>query len=152
MQLGFVEGGGGKARERSDRAGGGCGRGVSLLYSREIFENSCMKTAYSCTLIAIIRGNLCTGINQFPITLFPFLFFFTRRSTGGPWPPCAPLSYASVFTYRICYDWKRRDQFQTNHQTCVEKKIPGYLTNCKLVYKTIHFVALIIALSCCGSA
>ena len=37
---------GAKARERSDRAGGGCGRGISPSHGREIFENSCMKTAF----------------------------------------------------------------------------------------------------------
>ena len=62
---------GAKARERSDRAGGGCGRGKGI---REIFENSCMKTAFSCTLNTIIRGSLCSGIDKFP-TLFLFLFF-----------------------------------------------------------------------------
>ena len=65
---------GAKARERSDRAGGGCGRGVSPSNCREIFENSCMKTAFSCTLDTIMRGSLCTGIDQFP-TLFLFSFF-----------------------------------------------------------------------------
>ena len=82
-------------------------------HGREIFEYSisCMKTAFSCTLNTIIRGSLCTGIDQFPILFFPFFcfnylfiylfiylllifffFFFTRRSTGGPWPTCAPLA------------------------------------------------------------
>ena len=54
---------GAKARERSDRAGegvgGGGGGGGPSSHGREIFENSCMKTAFSCTLNAIIRGSLC---------------------------------------------------------------------------------------------
>ena len=64
---------------------------ISPSHDREIFGNLWMKTAFSCTLNAIIRGSLCSGIDQFP-TLFPFPFFFTRRSTGGggAWPPCAP--------------------------------------------------------------
>ena len=54
---------GAKARERSDRAGGGCG---SPSHGREIFQNLCLKTAFSCTLDTIIRGSLCSGIDQFP--------------------------------------------------------------------------------------
>ena len=44
VQPGFVNGGGGggKAREQSDRAGGG----VSPSHGKENFENSCMKTAF----------------------------------------------------------------------------------------------------------
>ena len=44
---------GAKAREQSDRAGGGCGRpweGVPPSHGREIFQNLCLKTAFSCTL------------------------------------------------------------------------------------------------------
>ena len=69
-------------------------------HGREIFENLCMKTAaFSCTLNAIISGNLCSGIDQFPLFFFLFNFpfdffsgkrfhflfpfFFARRSTGG---------------------------------------------------------------------
>ena len=36
---------GAKAREQNDRAGGGCGS-----HGMENFENSGMKTAFSCTL------------------------------------------------------------------------------------------------------
>ena len=92
-------------------------RGSEATERGEIFENYCMKTAFSCTLNTIIRGSLCTGTNSllffffhsfpnefvsgehFPFSLSFFLFFFTRRSTGGPWPPCAPPpppSYASA--------------------------------------------------------
>ena len=64
-----------------------------------------MKMVFSCTLNAIIRGSLCSGIDQFrtlfllfisyftfefvsgklffPSPPFPPSFFFTRRSTGG---------------------------------------------------------------------
>ena len=38
-------------------------------HGREIFQNVCMKLAFSCTLDTIIKGSLCTGIDQFP-TLF----------------------------------------------------------------------------------
>ena len=45
-------------------------------HGRKIFENnSCMKTTFSCTLNAIIRGSLCSGIDQLP-TLFLSLFLF----------------------------------------------------------------------------
>ena len=64
-----------KARERSDRAGGGC-------HGREIFQNLCLKTAFSCTLDTIIRGSLCTGIDQFP-TLF-LLSFFVSDGVSEP--------------------------------------------------------------------
>ena len=40
-------GGGGKVRERSDRTEGECGRWVPLF----LLQNSCMKTAFSCTCI-----------------------------------------------------------------------------------------------------
>ena len=66
---------GAKARERSDRAGGGCGHG------REIFENSCMKTAFSCTLNAIIRSSLCSDIDQFHTLSFFFYFWICLRET-----------------------------------------------------------------------
>ena len=45
-------GGGGKAREQSDRAG----EGVSPSHGREIFQNLSLKTAFSCTLDTFIRG------------------------------------------------------------------------------------------------
>ena len=41
---------------------------------REIFQNLCLKTAFSCTLDTFIRGSLCSGIDQFP-TLVLFSFF-----------------------------------------------------------------------------
>ena len=78
VQPRFVNGG--KARELSDRARGGCGRGVS--HGREIFQNLCMKLAFSCTLDTIIRGSLCTGIDQFP-TLFLFSFFSYNEFVSG---------------------------------------------------------------------
>ena len=88
---------GSKAIERGDGVGGGGG-------GREIFEKCCIKNKFSCTINAIIRGSLCTGIDQFPILLFfLFPFFFTRRSTGGGggMAPLCPLSYASGQWFRI---------------------------------------------------
>ena len=66
---------GAKARERSDRAGGGCGTvGDFPSHGREIFQNLCLKTAFSCTLDTFIRGSLCSGIDQFfTLVLFSFL-------------------------------------------------------------------------------
>ena len=66
VQPRFVNGG------KSEGARGRCGRGVS--HGREIFKNLCMKLAFSSTLETIIRGSLCTGIDQFP-TLFLCSFF-----------------------------------------------------------------------------
>ena len=62
---------------RSDRAGGGCGRGYPSR-GREIFENSCMKTTFSCTLNAIIMGSLCSGIDQFPPLFLKFLLILSQ--------------------------------------------------------------------------
>ena len=72
----------------------------SPSHGSEIFENLCMKMAFSCTCInAIIRGSLCGGIDQFS-TCFPFLFY--RRSTGGGGmiplpPPPSPLATPVAF-------------------------------------------------------
>ena len=57
---------GSEATERGEGVGGG--------FPGRFFEILCMKTAFSCTLDTIIRGSLCTGIDQFP-TLFLFSFF-----------------------------------------------------------------------------
>ena len=46
---------GAKARERSERAGEGGGGGVvSPSHGREIFENSCMKTAFSGVVYVVV--------------------------------------------------------------------------------------------------
>ena len=67
---------GAKARERSDRAGGGCGRGFPPPTVGRFFKNLCLKTAFSCTLDTFIRGSLCSGIDQFPtLVLFLMIFF-----------------------------------------------------------------------------
>ena len=52
-----------------------------------------MKTAFSCTSNAIIRGSLCSGIDQFPT-----LFFYSPINRGGGHGPLVPpsLSYASA--------------------------------------------------------
>ena len=98
VQPEFVKGGGGKVRERSDRA-----EGVFPSYGREIcFFNSCMKTAFSCTLNAIIRSILCSGIDQFPT------IFFTHRSTGGGGggghgPLVPPLATPVDVTVKVTY-------------------------------------------------
>ena len=46
------------------------GGGFPPSHGREIFENLCMKTAFSCTLNTIIRGSLCSGIDQFPTFVY----------------------------------------------------------------------------------
>ena len=93
-----------KARERSEGAKRSSGGVVLKGGGGEIFEKFCIKHTFSCTINAIIRGSLCTGIDQFPILLFfLFPFFLTRRSTGGGggMAPLCPLSYASGQWFRI---------------------------------------------------
>ena len=87
-QPGFVKGGGGrgKSREQSDRAGESVGGGIPPPTEGRFFENLCMKTTFSCTLKSIIRGSLCSGIDQFPFfhinlsqgNIFSFFFSFFR--------------------------------------------------------------------------
>ena len=93
------------------------GEGVAPTVGR-FFENSCMKTAFSCTLNTISRGSLCTGTNSllffffysfpnelvsgehFPFSLsfflfffFPFLYFFySPINRGGAMVPLCPLA------------------------------------------------------------
>ena len=110
---------GSEATERG-RGGGGV---VSLSYGTESFEYSCMKTAFSCTLHVdtIVRGNLCTGIDQFPTLSFLILFLrlmnlsfsisfsfsfffppplrFCQPIVGGGGGACAPRSYATGYAY-----------------------------------------------------
>ena len=94
VQPRFVNGG--KARERSDRARGDC------------FPNLCMKLTFFCTLDTIIRGSLCTGIDQFLSLffrsfpnesfraffsfLFPFFRLLKKKNPilGGRPPPSPP--------------------------------------------------------------
>ena len=100
---------GSEATERGEGVGGGF---PPPMHGREIFDNSCMKTAFSCTLNTIIRGSLCTGTNSllffffhslpnafvsgehFPFSLSfpppPFFCYTLADQQGGPWPPCAP--------------------------------------------------------------
>ena len=59
--------------------GGGVGGGIPPPTVRKIFKNSCMKTAFSCTLNAIIRGSLCSGIDKFP----PLFLFLLNLSQGN---------------------------------------------------------------------
>ena len=63
VQPRFVNGG--KARERGEGVGGGFPRKGG--FSKFVYE-------FSCTLDTIIRGSLCTGIDQF-LSLFLFSFF-----------------------------------------------------------------------------
>ena len=107
---------GSEATERGEGVGGG----FPPYHGREIFENSCMKTAFSCTLNAINRGSLCSGIDQIPhlffllllnVCLFLFfsfvflfspsffsfsfflLFFYSPINRGGgAWPLVPPLA------------------------------------------------------------
>ena len=65
---------GAKRGSEATERGEGVGRGFPPSHGREIFQNLWMKLAFSCTLDTIIRGSLCTGIDQFP-TLFLFSFF-----------------------------------------------------------------------------
>ena len=99
---------GAKARERSDRAGGGeLWEGV---HSREIFENSGMKTTLSCTLNAIIRGKIIVkySIHESPTPPL-WISFIPINGGGGGGGGCAwgrvPLSYASNSgAARICHE------------------------------------------------
>ena len=106
VQPGFVNGGQSKGAKRP--SGGRVWEGG--FHGREIFENSCMKTAFSCTLNTIIRGSLCTGTNSllffffhsfpimnlfqgniflflFPFSFFFFFFFYSPINRGGPLVP-----------------------------------------------------------------
>ena len=73
VQPGFVNGGPKRGSEATER-GEGVGGGFPPSHGREIFQNLCLKTAFSCTLDTFIRGSLCSGIDQFP-TLVLFSFF-----------------------------------------------------------------------------
>ena len=44
------------AKEQSDQAGGGCGRGFPFPRWGDFFFFSCMKIAFSCSLKAIMGG------------------------------------------------------------------------------------------------
>ena len=85
-----------------------------ISHGREIFQNLCLKTAFSCTLDTIIRGSLCSGIDQFPtlvlfcilflmnlfqgkIFLFPFfLLLFYSPINGGGGGGMAPLCILAI--------------------------------------------------------
>ena len=104
---GFSTGEGGKARERSDRAGVGVGRGVSpRSHGREIFLFYFVhQNGIFCTLNVIIRGRLCEVAYTNP--LLPLLFIFYSNQWGGggggAWA-LAPVSYAcsNSGAARIC--------------------------------------------------
>ena len=90
---------GSEATERGEGVRRGERRGVSPLHGREIFQNLCMKLAFSCTLDTIIRGSLCGNSllffffhsfpnefvsgKHFPFSLSFSLFFSPSKSWGG---------------------------------------------------------------------
>ena len=94
VRPGFVNGEPKRGSEATER-GEGVGGAFPPSHSREIFENSCMKVAFSCTLNTIIRGSLCSGVDQFPtLFLFPnefvsgkhFLFLFPFSVSSSLFP------------------------------------------------------------------
>ena len=117
VQPGFINGGpkrGSEATERGKGVGGG-GGGVPPSLSREMFENSCMKTLFSCTLNSIIRPK-GVGFVKWHIytnTLLPppdppvFFFFFLLQSMREKHGPLYPL--ASQWQ-RWSYDLSTEDQ------------------------------------------
>ena len=88
---------------------GGGGGGPSSHGRDFFFENSCMKTEFSCTLNAIIRGSLCSGI--IPSSFYLFFIFLLNLSQGSiffflffsfsplppPPPPFPPFSSPPFF-------------------------------------------------------
>ena len=94
------------------------GGGYPSSHGREIFANSCMKTAFSRTLKAIIRGSLCRGIDQFP-PLFLFLlnlsqtfffFFLSFLSVFLLFPPFfifpfPPPLFSLFFPFLFSFFW-----------------------------------------------
>ena len=89
------------------------------------FENSCMKTAFSCTLNTIIRGSLCTGTNSllsffhsfpnefvlwehfpFSLSFFLFFFFFLLADQQGGHGPLVPPLAMPVTADAQWYVWK----------------------------------------------
>ena len=94
------------------------GTPICPTVGRFFSPNLCIKLAFFCTLDTIIRGSLCTGIDQFP-TLFLFSFFSYWKFQGNiflflfPFPfvtpskkkklrgataPIAPPGYATGWT------------------------------------------------------
>ena len=72
VQPRFVNGG---------RARGGCFPPPTV--GRFFFQNLCLKLAFSCTLDTIIRGSLCTGIDQFPYSFSSFVLFLMNLFQGN---------------------------------------------------------------------
>ena len=68
--------------------------GVSPSYGMiELFENSCMKTAFSCTLNDIITGIVYVVAYTNTLPPPPFFFFYSnqrRGGGGGGMDACAP--------------------------------------------------------------
>ena len=86
VQPRFVNGG--KARERSDRADGGCGRGETPpSHGREIFFSKFVyETGIFCTLDTIIRGSL-----------FSWFILFVMKVSGKHFP--FSLSFSLFFAF-----------------------------------------------------
>ena len=83
-------------RGQSEGARGGCGRGVS--HGREIFQNLCMKLAFSSTLETIIRGSLCTGMHRpIPYSFSLFILFLMNLFQGNIVP--FSLSFSLFFAF-----------------------------------------------------
>ena len=91
----FQRGGGGGSK--------GAGGGFPPPMVGIFFENLCMKTTFSCTLNAIIRG-LGYVKWHIPILYSPFLNLFYSNQRGGGGMGFMPLSYASDSgAARICH-------------------------------------------------
>ena len=91
-----------KARERSDQAEVGCARGFPTV--GRFFENSRMKTAFSCSLCAIIGGvgYVKSHIRMPNSPLLKFVLLQSSGVGGGAWA-FVPLRYASDSgAARIC--------------------------------------------------
>ena len=88
VQPGFVNGGPKRGSEATER--GRVWEGVSPSHGRrEMFQNLCLKTAFSCTLDTFIRDSLCSGIDQFPTLVLFFILFLMNlfQREIGAWSP-----------------------------------------------------------------
>ena len=113
VQPGFVNGGQSEGAKR--RSGGRVW---------EIFENSCMKTAFSCTLNTIIRGSLCTGTNSL---LFFFFHSFPNEFVSGEQFPFS-LSFFLFFIFIFLFYFLLADQQGGGHGPLVPPP-PSYASD-----------------------
>ena len=78
---------GAKARERSDREGGGCGRGFSPPTVGRFFWKFVYENDISCTLNGIIRGLVMwSDIYQSPTPPFFWKIILLHSRGAGAWP------------------------------------------------------------------